>query len=178
MCPCTVGAATSFVCKGNVEMLLENYSSQCPINILSNQTRPDQMSPSCFLLKSVTAQTFCRVHLVCIFNHSKTCVSFKHMLQKLSVFFCSFMCSWNNGEVEMQTAVSHQPAVWVVVSLLCDPEHTIKHSHTLTIPCPPDSNWTTKGPTGRTPSKTQWGSDRTFLQGRVGDHLWWWFLDR
>lgn len=58
------------------------------------------MSPSCFPLKSVAAQTFCRVHLVktmfltfCIFNYSKTCVSFKHMLQKIVCFFSVPSCA-------------------------------------------------------------------------------------
>lgn len=97
----------------------------------------------------------------------------------LSRLFISYMCSWNDGEVKMQTDVSNQCSVWVVVYLLLGPDYTIKHSHagTHTIPVPPPPDRTTKDKIGWIPTKTQRGSRWAFLQGRVGNHLWWRLLN-
>lgn len=85
----------------------------------------------------------------------------------------SLSCSWNNGDGALQTAVSNQRTVWGVVYLLLGPDHTIEQSHACThgIHAPPGPGRTIEDPTGRIPTETQRGANRTLLQGRVGNHL-------
>lgn len=79
----------------------------------------------------------------------------------------------------MQAAVSVQPPAWVVVALLFNSNYTVKHRHvkahndtdTIPIPIPIPPARKTKGQTVWISSKTQRGTDRAVLQGRVGNHL-------
>lgn len=104
---------------------------------------------------------------------------------QISLFFFFFTCSWHHGEVNKQAAVCVRPSVWALVDLLRGPDDTVEQSHADThigthaipVPVPQAADRSAKGQTGWIPAETQRGSGWTFLQGRVGNHLWRRLLD-